>query len=183
MSDNIQLQYISEEGYSDNSLSCQDDDSIEILAVYQSDTRLIAKIYEDNVSITLVNNYKNKHKTGERQMVYAYIKERLANPVTTEMVEGTTRNFEINVSDDCDKPKDLSGYSATTRINFGQDNIENIETSVDDNVVKFKIDPSLTIGKRDALWETRLSSPDGDVISLATGYLKIIKSPDPVISL
>ena len=151
-------------------------------AIYRKYTRVVATIDGDRVELALATSTKRRNrKRGER--MYAYVNERLTAPVTTEMVEGTTRHFEIDVYEDDHKKKDLTGYTAVTKLTFGQNHVEDIETTVEGNVIKFKVSPTLTIGQRDAFWETRIIEGEDEVTSIALGYLKIFKSPDPVVEL
>lgn len=96
-----------------------------------------------------------------------------------DVIEGTTHLIRFSCSSD-GEPFNFNAYKALLVIIDG-DEIRRKETTIKDNVITAKIDPSDTIGKNVLSYECRAFSNQGDVFHISLGDINVIKAKAPII--
>ena len=96
-----------------------------------------------------------------------------------DVIEGTTHLVRFTCSSD-GEPFNFTDYKALLVIIDGKE-IRRKKTSVNDNVITAKIDPSDTIGKNVLSYECRAFSSAGDVFHISLGDINVIKAKAPII--
>lgn len=98
-----------------------------------------------------------------------------------DVIEGTTHLVRFSCSSE-DKPFNLNDYKALLVIIDG-DEIKREETTIKNNVITAKIEPSDTLGRyrNELSYECRAFSGTGDVFHIALGDINVIKAKAPII--
>ena len=95
-----------------------------------------------------------------------------------DVIEGTTHLIRFSCSSD-GEPFNFNEYKALLVIIDG-DEIRRKETTIKDNVITAKINPSDTIGKNVLSYECRAFSSAGDVFHISLGDINVIKAKAPI---
>lgn len=96
-----------------------------------------------------------------------------------DVTEGTTHLVRFTCSSD-GEPFNFTDYKALLVI-IDSDQTRRKETTIKDNVITAKIDPSDTIGKNVLSYECRAFSSAGDVFHISLGDINVIKAKAPII--
>lgn len=98
-----------------------------------------------------------------------------------DVIEGTTHLVRFTCSSD-GEPFNFTDYKALLVIIDGKE-IRRKKTSVNDNVITAKIDPSDTLGRyrNELSYECRAFSSTGEVFHIALGDINVIKAKAPII--
>lgn len=98
-----------------------------------------------------------------------------------DVIEGTTHLVRFTCSSD-GEPFNFTDYKALLVIIDGKE-IRRKKTSVNDNVITAKIDPTDTLGRyrNELSYECRAFSSTGEVFHIALGDINVIKAKAPII--
>lgn len=98
-----------------------------------------------------------------------------------DVIEGTTHLVRFTCSSD-GEPFNFTDYKALLVIIDGKE-IRRKKTSVNDNVITARIDPTDTLGRsrNELSYEYRAFSSAGDVFHISLGDINVIKAKAPII--
>lgn len=98
-----------------------------------------------------------------------------------DVIEGTTHLVRFTCSSD-GEPFNFTDYKALLVIIDGKE-IRRKKTSVNDNVITARIDPTDTLGRsrNELSYECRACSSAGDVFHISLGDINVIKAKAPII--
>ena len=98
-----------------------------------------------------------------------------------DVIEGTTHLIRFSCSSD-GEPFNFNEYKALLVIIDG-DEIRRKETTIKDNVITARIDPTDTLGRsrNEFSYECRAFSSAGDVFHISLGDINVIKAKAPII--
>lgn len=97
-----------------------------------------------------------------------------------DVIEGTTHLIRFSCSSD-GEPFNFNEYKALLVI-IDSDQTRRKETTIKDNVITAKIDPSDTLGRyrNELSYECRAFSSTGEVFHIALGDINVIKAKAPI---